>query len=64
MSFYNIYCRTYQTVLKLGNFFLGYHMPDYIEGSGCVRQLPELLQKAGIRNVLLVILLNTPFFHT
>lgn len=54
MSFYNIYCRTYQTVLKLGNFFLGYHMPDYIEGPGCVRQLPELLQKAGIRNVLLV----------
>lgn len=54
MSFYNIYCRVYQSALKLGNYFMGYHMPDYIEGPGCVRRLPELLQKAGIRNVLLV----------
>ncbi|MDO4813380.1 MAG: iron-containing alcohol dehydrogenase [Eubacteriales bacterium] len=54
MSFYNIYCRVYQFALKLGNYFMGYHMPDYIEGPGCVRQLPELLQKAGIRSVLLV----------
>lgn len=54
MSLYNISCRTYQAVLKLGNYFLGYHMPDYIEGPGCVCKLPELLQKAGIRSVLLV----------
>ena len=54
MSVYKAYCRIYQAVLKLGNCFLGYHMPEYIEGSGCVRQLPELLQKDGVRSVLLV----------
>jgi len=54
MSLYNIYCRGYQAALKLGNYCMGYHMPQYMEGPGCVKELPGLLQKSGIGNVLLV----------
>lgn len=54
VSLYKAYCRVYQAVLKLGNYCMGYHMPDYIEGPGCVKKLPDLLRKADIKNVLLV----------
>lgn len=54
MNFYDLYCRGFQFALKLGNYFLGYHTPEFIEGPGCVRRLPELLKKADIRSVLLV----------
>lgn len=49
-----IYCRVFQAVMKVANYFLGYRMPDYIEGAGCIKKLPEQIKAKGIRNVLLV----------
>lgn len=49
-----IYCRTVQAVLKVGNYFLGYRMPEYIEGAGCLKELPEIIKSKGIHKVMLV----------
>ena len=54
MILYKTCCRLYQALLKIGNYFVGYHMPESIEGPGCVRQLPALLKKSGLRHPLLV----------
>ena len=29
-----LWCRTFQRVLKIGNYFMGYRMPKYLEGPG------------------------------
>lgn len=49
-----VYCRIFQAFLKIGNYFLGYRTPEYIEGPGSVCRLPELLQKEGADNVIFV----------
>lgn len=48
------WCRSFQGVLKIGNYVMGYRMPEYIEGPGTLRQLPKLLSKEGINDVLVV----------
>lgn len=47
-------CRSVQGILKLGNYCMGYRTPKYIEGPGTVRQLPRLMSKEGINDVLVV----------
>ena len=40
-----IWCRMFQSVLKIGNYFMGYRMPAYLEGAGKIRAkepFPEL----------------------
>ena len=54
MWLYKAYCRIFQSVLKAGNYFMGYRMPDYIEGPGCIKRMPELLKKDNVNNILLV----------
>lgn len=54
MWLYKAYCRIFQAVLKVGNYFMGYRMPDYIEGPGCIKRMPELLKKDNVNNILLV----------
>jgi len=49
-----VWCRTFQTVMKGANYFLGYRMPEYIEGPGSIRRLPEMLREKGAGNVLIV----------
>ena len=49
-----IYCRCFQAVMKIGNYFMGYHMPEYIEGPGKLRELPDFIKKAGAKRVLVV----------
>jgi len=49
-----IFCRIFQAVMKIGNYFMAYRTPEYIEGAGCITKLPELIAKNGINNVLLV----------
>lgn len=49
-----IYCRTVQGVIKVANYFLGFRMPEYIEGAGCIKELPEIIKEKGIRRVLFV----------
>ena len=48
------YCRAFQAVMKVGNYFMGYRTPEYIEGPGCVKQLPEQILAKGVNRVLLV----------
>ena len=49
-----VYCRVFQAVMKVGNYFMGYRTPDYIEGAGCIKQLPAIVKGKGIKKVLLV----------
>ena len=38
-----LWCRTFQSVLKIGNYFMGYRMPQYLEGPGKIRELGTFL---------------------
>lgn len=49
-----LWCRTFQSVLKVGNYFMGYRMPKYLEGPGKIRELGGFLQGKGINDVLVV----------
>lgn len=48
------YCRTFQGVMKVANYFLGYRTPEYVEGPGSIKKLPGMIQKHGLANVLVV----------
>lgn len=54
MWLYKVYCRVFQAMLKIGNCFLDYRVPDCIEGQGCVKRMPELLKKDNVNHILLV----------
>lgn len=47
-------CRAFQTVLKVGNYCMGYRMPQYLEGPGKIRELGQFLSQKGINDVLVV----------
>ena len=49
-----IWCRVFQGALKIGNYFMGYRMPDYLEGAGKIRELGAFLKEKGINDVLVV----------
>ena len=48
------WCRVFQGVLKIGNYFMGYRMPEYLEGPGQVRELGRFLREKGINDALVV----------
>ena len=50
----NLWCRTFQAVLKIGNYFMGYRMPYCIEGPGKIRELGTFLREKKINDVLVV----------
>lgn len=47
-------CRTFQGILKIGNYFMGYRMPRYLDGPGKVRELGAFLKGKGLNDVLVV----------
>ena len=49
-----VFCRTFQSVLKVGNYFMGYRTPDTLEGPGCIKELPKMIKAKGVNNVLIV----------
>ncbi len=49
-----IWCRTFQAVLKVGNYFMGYRMPFYLEGPGKIKELGEFLKEKKLNDVLVV----------
>ncbi len=51
---FKVYCRVFQAVMKVGNYFMGYRMPDYIQGAGCIKQLPGIIKSKGLTKVLVV----------
>ena len=54
ISVYTIYCKIFQAVMKVANYFLGYRMPEYIEGPGSIKELPKMLKEKGAGKVLVV----------
>ena len=48
------YCRAFQAGMKVGNCFLGYRIPERIEGAGCIKELPTRIKSAGIKKTLVV----------
>ena len=51
---YKAFCRTFQFVMKIGNYALPYRMPEYREGADSVLLLPEWVKEKGLKNVLVV----------
>ena len=49
-----IWCRGFQAVLKICNYFLGYRMPHYLEGPGKIAELGAFLKEKNINDVLVV----------
>ena len=47
-----LWCRTFQAVLKVGNYFMGYRMPHYLEGPGKIAELGKFLAEKKINDVL------------
>ena len=48
------WCRTFQAVLKIGNYFMGYRMPHYLEGPGKIAELGKFLAEKKVNDVLVV----------
>ena len=51
---YRLGCRAVQGVLKIGNYFMGYRMPEYLEGPGKIKELGAFLREKKINDVLVV----------
>ena len=49
-----LWCRAFQSVLKIANYFLNYRTPECLEGPGRIRELGAFLRKKGIQDVLVV----------
>ena len=49
-----LWYRAFQSVLKIGNHFMGYRMPQYLEGPGTIRELGAFLQEKHINDILVV----------
>ena len=49
-----LWCRTFQAVLKVGNYFMGYRMPHYLEGPRKIAELGNFLKEKKINDVLVV----------
>ncbi len=50
----NAYCRVFQKTMKLAVNFMDWTPPTVLKGAGAVKQLPELVKKEGLDNVLVV----------
>ena len=48
------WCRTFQAVLKIGNYFMGYRMPHYLEGPGKIAELGKFLAEKNVNDILVV----------
>ena len=54
-SMYKTFCRTFQFVMKIGNYALPYRMPEYTEGPDSVLRLPAWIKEKGVKNVFVVV---------
>ena len=51
---YRIYRGIFQTGMKVGNYFMGYRLPEFICGRGFINKLPQMLKDKGAGKVLVV----------
>lgn len=49
-----LWCRTFQGILKISNYFMGYRMPKYLEGPGRIQDLGVFLRERAVNDVLVV----------
>ena len=49
-----IYAKIYQSVFKIGMYFIPWGMPKTLEGSGCLTKLASLIKEKGFSKVLIV----------
>lgn len=54
ISLYTLSCRSFQAVLKIGNYFMGYRTPEVRSGAGAVRELGAFLREKQLNDVLVV----------
>lgn len=54
MSMYKLYCRSFQKVMQVSTLFLPWREPQLIEGENSLAELPMLIKRERIENVLLV----------
>ena len=53
-SMYRIYRGIFQTGMKIGNYVMGYRLPEYISGRGFLNRLPQMLKEKDAGKVLVV----------
>jgi hypothetical protein len=53
-SMYKVYCRSFQNTMKAANYFMGYRMPEYLEGPGSILRLASLIKEKGTGKILVV----------
>ena len=44
-----VFCRAFQLGMKIGNCFMPYRMPEYIEGPDSVLRLPAWIKEKGVK---------------
>lgn len=49
-----VFCRLYQLIMKIGNYFIGFKTPECIEGPDSVLKLNEILVKNNLLKPLIV----------
>jgi alcohol dehydrogenase class IV len=54
MSLYALYCRAFQTALRIVSPLLPWKEPEVIEGMGSVRDLPERIERERLSPILIV----------
>ena len=54
MSFNTFYCRAFQKTMKVAVNFLDWTPPEVLKGAGAIKELPALVKKQGVNNVLIV----------
>lgn len=53
-TLYRLSCRCFQAAVKLGSYFMGYRMPQCMEGPGTLRALGGFLKEKDLNDILVV----------
>ncbi len=53
-AMYKAYCRTFQFIMKLGNYFLPYRTPTLIEGDNALQSLTGAIKENNISHIFIV----------
>ncbi len=53
-SLKKVYCRGFQSVMKVGMYVLPWRVPKLLKGPGAVKRLPEAIRKKGFQKPLIV----------
>ena len=54
MGLETLFCRSFQSVMKVGMYFLPWRVPKILKGPGAVKKLPAAIKRKKFSNVLIV----------